>query len=274
MKLIQLFLGALLALASIEVPAQQTVGQVVTEPPKASLGVTRDSYQDSTMQGGVGFGFPGPVIIPPPPPPPPDPCAIDPSASGCGGAPSFCEANPADPTCVTSPPPPPPPTEDPYCSLNPTDPVCGGTPKTFCELNPTDPSCIVDPAMMAGCHVDTDAFNTYENGNCSGIGITSTDEVAFSVGDRLNSSSEFAEFSDASAYAVAWSGACSMPKTVGGSACVVTKGAPTWSEQTLSASATIYRVRDNSVLGSFSITAYKQTCNRMKYLPGTCPAMP
>lgn len=266
MKSIHLFFAAVLAFVSIDAAAQQGVGQVITEPPKASLGVTRDSYQDSTMQGGVGFGFPGPVVIPPPPPPP-DPCVTDPSAAGCGGSPTYCESNPSDPACTSSPPPPPPPPTDP-CIADPTSPECDGGGGGSGGRPPAD------PAMMAGCHVDTDAFDQFQAGGCSGTGVTSTDEVAFSVGDRVNATNEYAEFTDPSAYAVQWSGACAMPKTTGASACVVTQSTPTWAERTLTASATIYRVSDNAVIGTFSIEAFKQTCNRMNYLPGSCPMMP
>lgn len=65
-------------------PPAGPLGGVITVPVGPKPQIARPIYQDSTLQGGTTFTFPGRVVIVPPVVTP-DPCVTDPTSPGCGG---------------------------------------------------------------------------------------------------------------------------------------------------------------------------------------------
>jgi hypothetical protein len=218
------------------------------------------------MAGGPGYSFPGNRVRPP------SECDLNPAARGC---PEFCTYNPTDAACRVDPPIVDPPVVEPpdYCSVNPTDPVCGGG--GVCDVNPSDPTCQPpEPVrtITAGCVVDTSRFDLYRAGSCNEGGITNTDHVIFYVGDLDTSGRDHNAFTTPGVYRAEWSGGPCATTAADGHACQFTLPSPRpWAEQQVSRSVTVYRVADNSVVGSFTVTATKVTCNPSTMPSRVCP---
>lgn len=132
--------------------------------------------------------------------------------------------------------PPPAPTPDP-CA-DPSTAGCDGTPAT----DPFD-------EMVGGCVVDTLAWDEFQADQCNNGGSTHTHAIGFSVGNVVGS--DQATFREANTYRVVWTGSCTNSTTSYCSVSDLPNGSYT-------ATATIYRISDNRMLGSLTITANKQ----------------
>ncbi|MCB0347258.1 MAG: hypothetical protein KDD37_00400, partial [Bdellovibrionales bacterium] len=117
--------------------------------------------------------------------------------------------------------------------------------------------------VVAGCYIDTHAWDVSSNGGCFEEGTcTSTDYITYSTGTQLGGGSEIDDvfvFSDPAQYSVVWTGACSGT----GSSCSVIKT----TNGNFTANATVTRLYDGYTW-NFSVTARKQT---RLFPPGNCP---
>jgi len=237
-------LGSLAAVAllafSIVAPAEQR-GQPlpattadVTVPPRPLNQGGRGGGTDSTITGGASRSGSGQAVV--------NLCSIFPSAPECGGPKQGICNDPAAQNygqpgaCIYAPPPPPPP----------------------------------PAAIVAGCIVDTDAFDTVQSPDCYAPGKRVFDgrvKLSFYVGDTYGPRREDLFFAVPGVYLVDWSGDCTNAQAGGTdrSGCHITmslpsSGKPVWQPFSRRATATVRRRSDMSVVATFTIEASGEIC--------------
>lgn len=121
------------------------------------------------------------------------------------------------------------------------------------------------PEIKAGCFVDTTVWDAFMNGSCSGSGATNTDDIFFSVGDKLynnpNRPGDTAHFSTefANRFEVQWSGGnCDAGSGGSDNQCVLDDVGNRIHTRTV-------EVRDKikNTTQQFTINADKETCHQV-----------
>ncbi len=121
--------------------------------------------------------------------------------------------------------------------------------------NPASCSAIHNPPVMAGCYVDTTAWNAWSP-NCSASGCTTDNMIVYSAGTVLGGGEIYGEppdgayFPDSSRYQVTWTGACNAT----GSGCSI---AP-FSNGVFVSQVRIYDTLTGQTI-NFSVKADKET---------------